>query len=197
MGLDQETNRSDFKRKECLRPLHHIIQVLEKFSDNYEKRLNFEKLADHLNLSSSEADALLSTILQFQDLFHHTLQGHSLQKKIVDNQLYLVLEKIGSLRSIPSKIRMTKDESNLLSDVIYLFRHVKKGKGFNVDMNGTDLLSNIKKLCEYYPSLFQRTNGLVYPSEFGLKLGELILSYKKSNKAIHVLIVDDSEVTIL
>ena len=97
---------------------------------------------------------------------------------------------------IPKKIRITKGECNLLSDIIYLFKFVKKGKGFDVDTNGTDLLSNIKELCDYYPFLFQRQNGFLYPSEFGLKLGELLLSYKKSNKTIDMLQVADCEVRV-
>ena len=194
-SLDKST-RTEFTKKEKLRVLHQIIEVLSKFSDNYEKRLNFDKLAQYLRLSSSEADDLLSLILNFQDLFTQTFKGYRLQKKIIDNHLYLLPEKDTSLGPIPKKLRIQKTECNLLSDIIYLFKHVKKGKGFDVDTNGTDLLSNIKQLCEYYPFLFQRQNGFLYPSEFGLKLGELLLSYKKSNKTVDILQVAGCEVRV-
>ena len=46
----EKSPRSESKNKERLRSLYQIIQVLEKFSDNYEKRLNFEKLTQHLKL---------------------------------------------------------------------------------------------------------------------------------------------------
>ena len=177
--------------------LTQIIEVLNKFSDNYEKRLNFEKLTQHLKLDSSEADEILSLLLGFQDLFTQTLKGYRLQKKIVSNQLYLILEKKSSLSTIPKKITLTKTESNVLNDIIYLFKFVKKGKGFDVVANGTELLSNIKDLCDFYPFLFQSQNGLLYPSEFGQKVGELILSYKKSNKQLDVLQLDDCEVRIV
>lgn len=189
-------NRTEYKNKEKLRSLHQIIQVLEKFSTNYEKRLNFEKLTQHLKLNSSEADDILSILLDFQDLFHHTLKGYYLQKKIVNNQLYLIPEKEDALSQIPKKIRIDKAHINLLNDIIYLFKIVKKGKGFDVDTNGTDLLINIKELCDYYPFLFQRQNGFLYPSEFGLKVGELLLSYKKSNRTIDVLQLGDCEVRV-
>jgi hypothetical protein len=181
-------------KKDTVKILHQIIEVLDKFSDDYDKRLNFEKLASHLNLSSSKADDLLSVIIHFQELFTQTLTGYVLQKKIVNNQLYVVTKKNQILNHIPKKVIMNKIQLNLLSDVIYLFKFVKKGKGFDVAANGTDLLRNIKDLCDYYPFLFQQQNGCLYPSEFGLQLGELLLSYKKSNKQINLLQLDDCEV---
>ena len=193
-SLDKVTNNN---KNGMTKTLTKIIEVLNKFSDNYEKRLNFEKLTQHLKLDSSEADEILSLLLGFQDLFTQTLKGYRLQKKIVNNQLYLILEKKSSLSTIPKKITLTKTESNVLNDIIYLFKFVKKGKGFDVVANGTELLSNIKDLCDFYPFLFQSQNGLLYPSEFGQKVGELILSYKKSNKQLDVLQLDDCEVRIV
>ena len=196
MAADHSMDRTEYTKKEKLRALYQIIEVLTKFSNNYERRLNFEKLAEHLKLTTSEADDMLSLLLDFQDLFTHTLKGYILQKKIVNNQLYLIPKKESILSHIPKKIRIDKAHINLFNDVIYLFKFVKKGKGFDVDTNGTDLLSNIKELCDYYPFLFQRQNGFLYPSEFGLKLGELLLSYKKSNKTIDVLQLGDCEVLV-
>lgn len=188
--------RTEYNKKEILRVLPQIIDVLNKFSSNYEKRLNFEMLTRYLKLNPSEADYILTIILDFQDLFNQTLKGYILQKKIVSNQLYLSPEKDSVLSHIPKKIRITKVDINLFSDIIYFFKFVKKGKGFDVDNNGTELLSNIKDLCDYYPFLFQRQNGFLYPSEFGLRFGELLLSYKKSNKTIGVVQLDDCEVQV-
>lgn len=192
-SLDKVANNN---KNGMTKTLTQIIEVLNKFSNNYEKRLNFEKLTQHLKLDSSEADEIVSLLLGFQDLFTQTFKGYRLQKKIVSNQLYLIPEKKSSLSTIPKKIRITKTDSNLISDIIYLFKFVKKGKGFDVVANGTELLSNIKDLCDFYPFLFQRKNGLLYPSVFGQKVGELLLSYKKSNKPIDVLQIDDCEVRI-
>ncbi|MFX1279870.1 MAG: hypothetical protein ACFFA3_10670 [Promethearchaeota archaeon] len=194
MAADQSLDQ--IKSNQKLRLLHQFIDVLEKFSEGYEKRLNFEKLAQFLKLSSSEADELLSLLLRFQDLFIHIMDGYMLEKKIINNQVYLIPEKNPTLSSIPRKLRMKKVDTNLLSDIIYLFKFVKKGKGFDVDTNGTDLLSNVKNLCNYYPFLFLRQNGVLYPSEFAQKLGALLLSYKKSNKTIDMLQLEDCEVRI-
>ena len=72
---------------------------------------------------------------------------------------------------------------------------MKRGKGFDVHTNGTDLLKNVKELCDFYPYCFQeQKNGLIYPSEFGLKLGEIILSYKKSNKKIEKIEIGDTKI---
>ena len=79
-----------------------------------------------------------------------------------------------------------------------MFKFVKRGKGFNVEANCTELLSNIKELWNYHPYFFEKhESGLMYPSKFGLKLGELILSYNKSGKVIdsmhldnHIILVD-------
>lgn len=195
MAVDRSLDK-EYDKKGTISILLQIIEVLNKFSSNFEKRLNFEKLASHLKLTSSEADDFLSLIISFQDLFNNILNGYTIQKKIVKNQIYLILEKKNNLSHIPKKIIMSETHLNLLNDIIYLFKFVKKGSGFDVATNGTDLLHNIKELCEFYPFLFQHHNGLLYPSEFGLKLGELLLSYKKSSKTVEFLQLDDCEVRV-
>ncbi|MHA2220103.1 MAG: hypothetical protein ACXACY_29815, partial [Candidatus Hodarchaeales archaeon] len=100
------------------------------------------------------------------------------------------------LSSIPTKIRITPKHLNLLSDAIYMFKYVERGKGFDIKTNGSELLSSLKHLLEYHPYLFfANENGLIYPSELGLKLGELILSYKKGNKKVDI--VELNEYTII
>jgi hypothetical protein len=195
MVLDRAARTNDSRGKSTY-ILLQFIEVLEKFADNFDKRLNFDKLVQHLNLSSSEAENLLSTLFSFQSLFTHSLNGYTIQKRIIDNHCYLIPEKNPDINHIPKKIVIREEQLNILSDIIYIFKFVKKGKGFDVDTNGTDLLSRMKQLCDYHPFLFQRHNGLLYPSEFGLKLGELILSYKKSNRPIELFILDEHEVRV-
>ena len=196
MVIDRSLDKSPESKKRTIQTFHQIIEVMGKFSSNYDKRLNFESLIQHLGLSASEGDSILSLLLEFQDLFKHTLREYTLRKKIVDNKLYLVTEKIPDLTYIPKRLKMNKSHINLLSDITYFFKFVKKGKGFDVVANGTELLSNIKELCDFYPFLFQRQNGLLYPSDFGLQLGELTLSYKKSNKPLDVLALNGCEVKV-
>ena len=176
--------------------LYQVVEVLNEFGKNYNKRLNFENLAKFLKLSSQDADELLSTILRFQELFGSVFKDYSLKKKIIHNQIYLVVDKNQATRSIPKKVRMYERHLNLFSDIIYVFKFVKRGKGFNTNTNGTDLLKYVKELFDYYPYFFQEENGLVYPSELGLSLGELILSYKKSNRLIEVLYLNEMVITV-
>lgn len=171
--------------------LKKTIKILEKFETRYEKRLNVSKLVQHLNLTSLEIDAVLTSLLTFQDLFTNTFKHYIIKKKIIDNEIFLITSpKLNS--GIPKKIKLSCNDYDLLSDIIYIFKFVKRGKGFNVAVNGTELLSNIKELWNYHPYLFEEfENGLMYPSKFGLKLGELILSYKKSGKTIGEISVDN------
>ena len=173
------------------RNITRVAKILEKFADNYEKRFNFTKLAQHLNLNPLEIDELIKLILIFQDLFIGTFSAYIIKKRIIDNQLFLITEPKKPTHSIPAKIKLSMSNFNLLSDITYMFKFVKRGKGFDIKANGSELLSNIKELCNFYPYFFEvNENGLIYPSEFGLKLGELILSYKKSGKIIELMHLD-------
>jgi len=181
------------KSKKFVSVINRVVTILEKFTNNYEKRLNFTKLARLLNLNPSEVDEIITLILTFQEIFTSTFTTYIVKKKIVDNQIFLITEpKKSSQYIIPKKIKLSSDNFNLLSDIIYMFKFVKRGKGFDVKVNGNELLSNIKELWNYYPYFFEvNENGLMYPSEFGLKLGELILSYNKSGKAIESIPLDN------
>jgi hypothetical protein len=187
---------SDAFSKGYTKILLQIIEVLNEFSKNINKRLNFEYLVKFFKLSPQEADEHLSIILRFQELFGSIFKDFSLKKKIIHNKIYLVAEKNQTTRIIPKKVRMFESHLNLFNDIIYVFKFVKRGKGFDTNTNGTDLLKNVRELFDYYPYFFQEENGLVYPSELGLNLGDLILSYKKSNKLIDILYLNDMIITV-
>ena len=169
--------------------LKHVITILEEFKTNRNRRLNFSKLGEYLRLKASEVEEILKLVLSFQELFETVFNVCSLKKKIVNNQIYLRTEQFERC-VIPQKIRMTKNNLDLLNDIIYCFKFVKKGGGFDVKNNGSELLQNVKNLYEYHPYLFQQKIGLLYPSELGLKLGELILSFKKNSKHLKKLEID-------
>ena len=191
----QNSSNVDFSNMNLLQVLHQILDVLSKFAKNYDKKLNFSKFASYLKLNPSEVEDIISLFLNFQELYENTFRQYSLKKKINNNQVYLVTEKGRKLNAIPSKIRISQSHINQFNDIIYYFKNVKRGKGFDVQTNGTDLLKNVKELCGYYPYCFQeQANGLIYPSEFGLKLGEIILSYKKSNKKIEKIEIGDTKI---
>jgi len=174
-----------------MRAITRIIKILEKFVGNYEKRLNFTKLAKLLHLTPSEADEIITLIITFQELLSTTFDTHTIKKEIKDNQIFLITESKKIVDYIPNKIKLSSEDFNLLSDIIYMFKFVKRGNGFDVKANGTKLLSNIKELWNYHPYFFEEHENGLYPSEFGLKLGELILSYNKSGKNIEFITLDN------
>jgi len=193
----QSSSNVDSRNRDLLQVLHQILDVLSKFAKNYDKKLNFSKFASYFKLNPSEIEKIISLLLNFQELYENTFKQYSLKKKINNNQVYLVTEKIRKLNTIPRKIRIPQSHINQFNDIIYYFKHIKRGKGFDINTNGTDLLKNVKKLCDYYPYCFQeQKNGLIYPSEFGLKLGEIILSYKKSNKKIEKIDIEDTKIIV-
>ena len=174
-----------------------VLTILEEFKNNLNKRFNFTKLGQHLCLEPSEVEEIISLILTFQDLFENVFKTYSVRKKITNNQIYLIAEPLKAVQClIPYKIRMTKHHISMLNDIIYFFKLVQRGKGFDVVGNGSDLLKNVKELFEYYPYFFLEKNGSLYPSELGLKLGELILSFKKNSKLLKKLHVNDHTIIV-
>ncbi|GAG82405.1 unnamed protein product, partial [marine sediment metagenome] len=170
------------KNGKQMRSITRVVKILEKFVGNYEKRLNFTKLSHLLHLTPTEVDEIITLIMSFQELFSTTFNKYSIKKEIKDNQIFLITEPKKTFHYIPNKIKLSSEDCNLLNDIIYMFKFVKRGNGFDVKANGTELLSNIKELWNYHPYFFEEHENGLYPSEFGLKLGELILSYRKSGK---------------
>ena len=179
------------KNGKQMRSITRVVKILEKFVGNYEKRLNFTKLSHLLHLTPTEVDEIITLIMSFQELFSTTFNKYSIKKEIKDNQIFLITEPKKTFHYIPNKIKLSSEDCNLLNDIIYMFKFVKRGNGFDVKANGTELLSNIKELWNYHPYFFEEHENGLYPSEFGLKLGELILSYKKSGKNIEIITLDN------
>jgi hypothetical protein len=179
--------------KDFIDLLNFVLEALEGFRDNYSKKFNFSKLVEHLKVPKSEIDDTIYLILNFQEKFNGVFKHHVLKKKIENGSIYLITEKKqNAVIPIPEIITINQSDLPLLSDIIYLFKFVKRGKGFNVKSNGTDLLRNLKKLQQQYPYLFEvKDNGLIYPSDLGLKFGELILSFSKNNKEIRDTKIDN------
>ena len=184
------------KNSKIMSAIARVVMILEKFTGNYGKRLNFTKLSRLLNLSPSEVDRIIALILSFQELFSTTFDEYCIKKEIKDNQIFLIAELKKNNQCIPKKINLSTDNFNLLSDIVYMFKFVKRGKGFNVNTNGSELLSNIKELWNYHPYFFEEHENGLYPSEFGVKLGELILSYNKSGKKIEFITLDNHTIQV-
>ncbi|MFX1268896.1 MAG: hypothetical protein ACFFAK_13125, partial [Promethearchaeota archaeon] len=154
-----------------------------------------------LGLLPKEGEELLNLIFQFQELFHFKLDGYILYKKRKNTNLYLALKKKSLIKDGDNlevnEINLTKAESNLLSDIIFYFQHIKIGRGFDVLYNNSELIQKVKRLKGTHPYFFEhRGNGLIYPTKLAVDLGVQILSYQRGNKPIKELILNDNKILI-
>jgi len=191
-------NKEQFRK--ILRVLNQIVDYLEKFEEHYEKKFNFSKLVELLGIPRSEVDDIIDLFLNFQGIFEMVFKKHRLQKYRAGNQVYLITEKRDNYKAheIPETITLSASHIKLLNDIIYVFKHVKRGKGFDIVKNGSELLAKVKDMKEAHPYLFElRGNGVVYPSELGLKLGEIIISYNKSNKELDIIQINNHTIRVV
>ena len=178
-----------------LKTLKEVLRALEAFSDNYDKKFNVSKLARYLHLNSCEVDHMMELLLHIQDIFKTTFKYYSLKKNIRNSQIYFELEKDYDSIPIPPEFSLTSSERNLFRDFIYTFKHVQRGKGFNLNDPSNTLLKHLRSLREKHPYLFrQNGNDLTYPSPMGLKLGDLMLSYNKSHRELTSLKLEHTQV---
>ena len=200
MTLTSSSSNSEKKSKvahqNTIQLLHQIINYLAEFEHHYGKKFNVSKLAKLLRLSNAEIEEIISLLLSFQEIFESVFKDYHLKKVRTGNQLYLIAIKneinTSEKIEIPGMVRFSTSHIKLFNDIIYVFKFVKRGKGFDLAQNGSELLANLKQLKTEHPYLFEsKGNGIIYPSELGLKLGELIISYNKSNKEIKELTVDN------
>ncbi|MFX0141126.1 MAG: hypothetical protein ACFFDN_46235 [Candidatus Hodarchaeota archaeon] len=189
-------NKGKISHQKTIQLLNQILNYLTEFENHYGKKFNVSKLARLLGLSNGEIDEIISLLLNFQEVFESVFKNYQLKKIRTGNQLYLIANKkeIDALEKfeIPEIVNISNSHLKLFNDIIYVFKFVKRGKGFDVIQNGSELLVNLKQLKADHPYLFEsKGNGIIYPSEMGLKLGELIISYNKSNKEIKQLTVNN------
>jgi len=184
----EQSNSSKFCK--VIKIINKLLDMLDEFEGNFDKKFNMSKLANFWNLSESEVRGITSLILNFQEKFETVFKNHRLINKNINKKTYFVLEPKEKKKTdqniiIPNKIKMQKTQLDLFSDIIYYFKRVKKGKGFDISSNETALIRNLKNLMGEHPYLFLKNGGnLIYPSELGLEAGNYIFTYKKSNKTI-------------
>ncbi|MFW9821609.1 MAG: hypothetical protein ACFFE4_01655 [Candidatus Thorarchaeota archaeon] len=197
MVLKDNSSKITWKGNSKGSAILQIIEVLYRFSDHYEKKLNFGTLAAALRFNTTDVDDAIEIIMNFQYLFKTVFRDFHLKKRIEDNNIYLVTEPSSQLKQVPTKILMTQTHVKLLNDLIYVFKFLNRGRGFDTDSNNTELLQNVKELGDYYPYFFKKEDGKLYPTQLGLKLGELFLSYKKTNKPIKILELDNHLIRVI
>jgi len=193
------TNQNVYSNfSEVIDMLNHVINALGEFKNRYDKKFNFSELSKYLKIPKADVDKLISLILNFQEKYENVFTNYRLKKKIINATTYLVAEKkieyenksnVVNLnekeKSYPNAITLKRDQAKLLSDMIFIFQNLKRGKAFDLNYPESQLLINLKIMKDNHPYLFYNNgNGLIYPSELGIQLGNLIHSYNKSNKKL-------------
>ena len=183
--------------------LNHVVDALGAFKHRYDRKFNISELSKYLRIPNADINSLISLILNFQEKYETVFNNYHLKKKIMNNKVYLIAERNSeqqldpaeNVPSIPNIINLKRDHAKLLSDIIYIFQHVKRGKAFDLNCSDSNLLKNLKIMKDTHPYLFYYNgNGLIYPSEIGLQLGNLIHSYNKSNKKITNLVIENTTI---
>ncbi|MFX1395151.1 MAG: hypothetical protein ACFFAH_16505 [Promethearchaeota archaeon] len=202
MTIDFSVKGSQSHIRKFLGVINQIINAIGEFEGHYDKKFNFSKLTKLLKIPASEINHIISLILNFQDKFERVFSEYKLKKKEINGQIYFITEKKASPMTNKTlennntttviEKSLSKAHSNLLNDIIYVFKHIERGKGFNLSDKTTELLRNVKELYRIHPYLFQKNgNNLLYPSDIALKLGDAILSYMKSGKNINTMTINN------
>jgi len=183
--------------------LNHVVDALGAFKHRYDRKFNISELSKYLKIPNADINDLISLILNFQEKYETVFNNYHLKKKIMNNKVYLIAERnseqqLDSAENVPKTpniITMKRDHAKLLSDITYIFQYVKRGKAFDLNSSDSTLLKNLKIMKDTHPYLFYYNgNGLIYPSEIGLQLGNLIHSYNKSNKKIKNLVIENTTI---
>ncbi len=201
--LDKQSIGSEHK---SLKKINIIINALEAYKGNYNKKFNFEKLIESLSIPISEREDVLEIILKFQHLFQSTLRNHKLIPYKINNSLYFITENykdgqviIREEENIRKKKEIILDQKDLnnLNNMIYIFKHVNRGKAFNLEKKNSDLIKNIKRFLKIYPDLFCTSEiNQIYPSKLGIELGEIINSYFKCNRIFEDIVIENYKIRV-
>ena len=177
--------------------LHTILNSLFEFKENYHKKFNFSKLCKILSIDDLVANDIIQLILKAQDLMDTVFSEYKLQKKRIDGITYLVTEPRGILdykesEKVPKIVYLEKEQIKLINDLIYTFKFIEKGKGFNLKNPSTEFLRKVNDLYKCYPYLFRKNGSdLFYPEDVCIKLGEIIYSYNIGNKKLIEKVIDN------
>ena len=187
---------------------YKIFDALAEFRGHYDKKFNVSKLFEYLELSKADSNQVIDLIFKIQDVFKTVLYEYDLERKTINNVNYLIAKKTTNnlanwikkdveVQKIPKEIEINKIDVDIINDMVYMFKFVKRGKGFNLDSGNTKLLEKLKKLYLEYPYFFQKNgNDSYYPSQLSQKLGDLIFTYKKNNKKMEEFQVEDCKIKI-
>ncbi len=170
--------------------LNQVIAAIGEFKNKYDKKFNFTGLIKHLNLPETETEGILSLILNFQEIFEDVFKNHRLERKNVGGKVYFI--------AIEKELRLTEEQARQISDIVYMFKRIKKGEGFDLNLNNSKLITNIKILRKQHSCLF-KSNGSnkAYPSELCQKMGDTLLSCYKFNKKVESFTINNYRIVVM
>ena len=132
--------------------------------------VSFQEISREIGATIKEVRSLIKIFLSFNDFktLNFSVSGESVNLS-------------SEVKSEVISLKISDYES--LSDIIYLFKNIRKGKGFEINADpANSLIQKILNLFERHPYFFRKLNGFAYPSELGYKLGVEALSFKRSNQ---------------
>jgi len=179
--------------------LKNLILVLKKFHQHPNKSLNFSKLEDQWGISSEDVESLRDLILQFQDLFINSFAGYQLEKKWMNGNKYLTFwpRTNANWHDELKEVWISQEEAADVSDIVIYFQEVKIGKGFDIKVANSQFTKKVVQLFKNHPYFFHsQGNSLIYPSALALRLGTEIVTFKKTNRTLSHLTVDEYEIYI-
>ena len=182
-----------------LQGLKNLILALKKFHQNPNKSFNFSKLEAQWGISSEEVESLRDLILQFQDLFIYSFAGYQLEKKWMNGKKYLTFWPRNEIirREETKEVWISQEEANDVSDIIIYFQEVKIGQGFDIKIAISYLSKKVVGLYKSHPYFFHsKGNCLLYPSPLAIRLGMEISMFKKTNRTLSHLSIDDYDIYI-
>jgi hypothetical protein len=129
--------------------------------------------------------------MEFQKRIAITFKDYWIKPKVINGNVYLITEE--KVKKISKKvIHLKKEDQKVISDIIYVYKFLTKGKGISFQHDKSSFIQNVRKLYSDHPYLFRSNReNLLFPSDIGLKVGEIIHSHYKCNKTVEKIELDE------
>ena len=169
--------------------IKEIIKILRVFTKNYSVLSIIKKLIQDFRKKDLELEQYNQSLLKYINK--------------INNDDALLPEKFNEFNNCSNdfgtkNIILTKKEASILADVIFYFKKVKRGKGFDIKFIGVKIIKKVSFLKKKHPYFFiLNKNDKIYPTRLCLELGETILSLRRVNKDLTNFKIQDYNFKII
>jgi hypothetical protein len=188
--MQHEINSSDLVNR-----VYDLISALKPLKSRPNCQLNIASFGACYKLSNEQILALVDLVLQFQSLFQNYFKGYRIESEWRNGKTFLSLvPSIKKNNNCPKfrHVSLSSKEARSLVDLIYVYHHIRIGKGFDPKLVQSELCQNAKKLFLKHPYLMEKNgNGLLYPTSLAIKIGAELRIYTKLNRIITTLTIDN------